>query len=165
MLATIGEGGYADGIRARLIRDRLMQDRQGDAAGHARHPARRSRAVPRALAQAAARQLPAPGSRLTAPDALSAKSSGASIDTEWTGRASPGSVGYRLVKEFRPAVRAARDDLAHRAGSRRRSRVRLHAAPARRRAGLADHHRAPAAPARSEIQDLGRRDPATRSTP
>ena len=24
MLATIGEGGYADGIRARLIRDRLM---------------------------------------------------------------------------------------------------------------------------------------------
>ena len=25
MLATIGEGGYADGIRARLIRDRLMR--------------------------------------------------------------------------------------------------------------------------------------------
>ena len=25
MLQTIGEGGYADGIRARLIRDRLMQ--------------------------------------------------------------------------------------------------------------------------------------------
>src|SRR5204863_5281991 len=24
MLATVGEGGYADGIRARLIRDRLM---------------------------------------------------------------------------------------------------------------------------------------------
>ena len=25
MLAAIGEGGYADGIRARLIRDRLMR--------------------------------------------------------------------------------------------------------------------------------------------
>ena len=31
----------------------------------------------------------------------SARNSGDLVDTNWTGRASPGSVGYRLVKEFR----------------------------------------------------------------
>ena len=36
MLAAIGDGGYADGIRARIIRDRLMTDRQCHAAADAR---------------------------------------------------------------------------------------------------------------------------------
>lgn len=100
MLAAIGEGGYADGIRARLIRDRLLK---------------LDKATPkdmleiqledRALFLERWRQLlldtlPAPGSRLPDPGSKRAEFRRL-VDTEWTGRASPGSVGYRLVKEFR----------------------------------------------------------------
>ena len=136
MLAAIGEGGYADGIRARLIRDRLMKI---------------DKATPqdmlaiqledRALFLERWRKLlldtlrlPVPGSRLPR---LGARVQ-APHRQRWTGRASPGSVGYRLVKEFRTAVRPPRDDVAHRAGARRRSGVRLHAVAARRRTGVAD---------------------------
>ena len=45
MLATIGEGGYADGIRARLIRDRLMQIDKATPDDMLSNPARRSRAL------------------------------------------------------------------------------------------------------------------------
>ena len=97
MLAAIGEGGYADGIRARLIRDRLM---------------RLDKATPqdmlsiqledRALFLERWRKLllDTIGSRSGRHAARSAKFRDL-IDTKWTGRASPGSVGYRLVKEFR----------------------------------------------------------------
>ncbi len=93
MLASIGEGGYADGIRARLIRDRLMridkatpQDMLG------------IQLEDRALFLERWRQLLL---------ATLTSSSGARaqyrdlVDKGWTGRASTGSVGYRLVKEFR----------------------------------------------------------------
>ena len=56
VLATIGEGGYADGIRARDHPRSADGDRQGDARRHAGGAARRQRALPRALAHAAARR-------------------------------------------------------------------------------------------------------------
>ena len=93
MLASIGEGGYADGIRARLIRDRLM---------------RIDKATPqdmlsiqledRALFLERWRQLLL--ETLKSPSGARAQYRDL-VDKGWTGRASTGSVGYRLVKEFR----------------------------------------------------------------
>ena len=94
MLATIGEGGFADGIRARLIRDRLLSI---------------EKATPRDML---AIQLDDRALFLERWRDLLLKSIGAAatppqhefrelIKSQWTGRASPGSVGYRLVKEFR----------------------------------------------------------------
>ena len=104
MLGLIGDGGYADGIRARIIRDRLMAidhatprqmlDVQLDdsawfldrwralllttlAGAAAASP------VDRAAARAEYRRL---------------------VDTTWTGKASPDSVAYRLVRTFRTEV-------------------------------------------------------------
>jgi penicillin amidase len=104
-LAAIGDGGYADGIRARLIRDRLM--------AIDRATARDMLDVQlddtalfldrwRTLALAA----------LDSPRA--AEGGGASglaraefrrlVETTWTGRASIDSVAYRLVRTFRSTV-------------------------------------------------------------
>ena len=93
MLATIGEGGYADGIRARIIRNRLMQI---------------DKATPKdmlaiqlddqALFLARWRNLllgtliGQSGARGQFRDL---------VESKWTGKASPDSVSYRLIKEFR----------------------------------------------------------------
>ena len=93
MLAAIGEGGYADGIRARIIRDRLI---------------RIDRATPQDMLgiQLEDRALFLERWRKLLLDELASSSGRRAefrhlIDTKWSGRASPGSVGYRLVKEFR----------------------------------------------------------------
>ena len=100
MLAAIGEGGYADGIRARIIRDRLnaieratpadMLSIQLDTSAlfHERWRALLLSRVltPSALADARRAEF----KRL--------------VETSWTGRADPESVGYRLVRSFRSAV-------------------------------------------------------------
>jgi penicillin amidase len=98
MLALIGEGGFADGIRARLIRDRLMQI---------------DKATPQDMlnVQLDDRALFLERWRKLLLDTLAANAGGLHngprsqfrelVDKQWTGRASPGSVGYRLVKEFR----------------------------------------------------------------
>jgi penicillin G amidase len=100
MLAKIGEGGFADGIRARLIRDRLMNI---------------DKATPRDMLsiQLEDRALFLERWRKLLLDTLAAQSGQAGlqsrlraqfrdlIDTRWTGRASTDSVGYRLVREFR----------------------------------------------------------------
>jgi penicillin G amidase len=93
MLASIGEGGYADGIRARLIRDRLM---------------RIDKATPQDMLniQLEDRALFLERWRQLLLDELASTSGPRAqfrnlIDTTWTGRASPDSVSYRLVKEFR----------------------------------------------------------------
>ncbi|MEP6782028.1 MAG: penicillin acylase family protein, partial [Acidobacteriota bacterium] len=93
-LAMVGEGGFADGIRARLIRDRLMaipkatpQDMLG------------IQLEDRALFLQRWRQLLLDTIGTSA--SASQKQFRDLIDTKWTGRASPDSVGYRLVKEFR----------------------------------------------------------------
>lgn len=93
LLSTIGEGGYADGIRARIIRDRLM---------------RIDKATPADMLgiQLEDRALFLERWRALLLDELASEAGKRAefrdlIDTKWTGRASPGSVGYRLVKEFR----------------------------------------------------------------
>jgi penicillin G amidase len=93
MLASIGEGGYADGIRARLIRDRLM---------------RIDKATPQDMLsiQLEDRALFLERWRQLLLETLKSSSGARAqyrdlVDKGWTGRASTGSVGYRLVKEFR----------------------------------------------------------------
>jgi len=100
MLAAIGEGGYADGIRARLIRDRLMkipratpQDMLGIQLEDRALFLERWRAL---LLESLAKPAAAEGSH-TGQRARFREL----VDSQWTGRASTGSVGYRLVKEFR----------------------------------------------------------------
>ena len=96
MLAAIGEGGYADGIRARLIRDRLMEI---------------PKATPRDMlsVQLDDRALFLQRWRQLLLDSIGPSASPQQkefrdlVDKKWTGRASPDSVAYRLVKEFRLA--------------------------------------------------------------
>ena len=152
MLAPIGEGGYADGIRARLIRDRLMridkatpQDMLSiQLEDRALFLERWRKLLLDALASVVggssrrARRIPRPRSTPSGPAAPR-----------------PGSVGYRLVKEFRTLfVRRVMTSLTAPALAVDPD-VRLHAVAARRRTGVADPHRAPDASARSEIQELG----------
>lgn len=99
-LAAIGEGGYADGIRARVIRDRLMAIDKATPADmlsvqlddsalfHERWRTLLLSALTPAVVQGHAaraefRQL---------------------ADTTWNGRADPASVAYRLVRTFRAAL-------------------------------------------------------------
>ena len=56
-LAFLGDGGYDLGARAAQIRDDLLALQTATRQGHARDPARRSRAVPHALARSVARRL------------------------------------------------------------------------------------------------------------
>jgi penicillin amidase len=94
MLATIGEGGYADGIRARLIRDRLLKI---------------DKATPKDMldVQLEDRALFLERWRTLLLETIGASAPPAQrqfrelVETTWTGRASPDSVAYRLVKEFR----------------------------------------------------------------
>lgn len=94
MLAAIGEGGFADGIRARLIRDRLM---------------RIDKATPRDMLdiQLEDRALFLERWRTLLLDTIGPSATITQrqfrelVDTQWTGRAATESVGYRLVKEFR----------------------------------------------------------------
>jgi len=98
MLAAIGEGGYADGIRARLIRDRLM--------GLEKATARDMLDI-----QLEDKALFLERWRQVVLDSVDEQGTTAQmrafrnlVDTRWTGRASPDSIGYRLVKEFRTTM-------------------------------------------------------------
>ncbi len=94
MLATIGEGGYADGVRARLIRDRLLTV---------------NNATPGDMLaiQLEDKALYLDRWRTLLLKTLASNATGARaefktlIESTWTGRASPGSVAYRLVRQFR----------------------------------------------------------------
>ena len=94
MLAIIGEGGYADGIRARLIRDRLLAIDKAtpkdmlaiQLEDKALYLDRWRTLLLKTLANEATRPR-AEFKRL--------------IESTWTGRASPDSVAYRLVRQFR----------------------------------------------------------------
>ncbi len=94
MLAAIGEGGYADGIRSRLIRDRLMQIDKATP-----EDMLKIQLEDRALFLERWRTLIL--ETIDSSATASQKQFRELVDTKWTGRASPGSVGYRLVKEFR----------------------------------------------------------------
>ncbi len=108
-LALIGDGGYADGIRAHMIRDRLLD-------------IERATPVDMLAVQLDDRAVFLDRWRelllgvLALPDAAApaARASGRQefarlAQTTWTGRASPESAGYRLVRAFRAEV--ARDVL------------------------------------------------------
>ncbi len=104
MLATIGEGGYADGVRARLIRDRLM------ALGKATPKDMLDiQLEDKALFLDRWRTLVL--ETLRSPDAIGAGRESRQraefkrlVETTWTGRASTDSVAYRLVRQFRAAL-------------------------------------------------------------
>ncbi len=93
-LATLGEGGYADGIRARLIRDRLMG---------------LDKATPKDMLaiQLEDKALYLDRWRTLLLKTLETHATGPRarfkqlVENTWTGRASPDSVAYRLVRQFR----------------------------------------------------------------
>jgi penicillin amidase len=110
MLATIGEGGYADGIRARLIRDRLMTI--DDATPRDMLDVQLENKALfldrwRTLVLETLRRPEAVGAGVEA-GLQSRPGSRAEfrrlVQTTWTGRASPDSVAYRLVRQFRSAL-------------------------------------------------------------
>jgi penicillin amidase len=100
MLARIGEGGYADGIRARIIRDRLHAIDQATAADmlsiqldtSALFHDRWRRVALAVLTEDVVRG-----------DARRAEFRRL-LETTWTGRADPDSIAYRLVRTFRAAL-------------------------------------------------------------
>jgi len=93
-LATLGEGGYADGIRARLIRDRLLTIDKATAADMLAIQLEDKALY---LERWRTLLLKTLGPNATGPRATFRQL----VDTTWTGRASPGSVAYRLVRQFR----------------------------------------------------------------
>ncbi|MEO8678171.1 MAG: penicillin acylase family protein [Vicinamibacterales bacterium] len=107
MLATIGEGGFADGIRARLIRDRLMTIENATPADmlsvqledKALYLERWRKLLLDTLS-GEPKGSPPPGGRGLQPSPLRGEFRRL-VETDWNGRASPGSVAYRLVRTFR----------------------------------------------------------------
>ena len=96
-LATIGEGGYADGIRARIIRDRLM--------GIEKATSEQMLSVQldsSALFHERWRRLLL---EVLSPEAVAANPRRAEfrslVESTWSGSASPDSVSYLLVRTFR----------------------------------------------------------------
>jgi penicillin amidase len=100
MLAVIGEGGYADGIRSRIIRDRLSNLTDATPADMLSIQLDDS-----ALFHERWRSLV---SQLLSLDAVRANPERGVfrhlVESSWNGRADPESVGYRLVRTFRSAV-------------------------------------------------------------
>ena len=104
MLRIIGDGGYADGIRARIIRGRLMAIQQATPAemldvqlDNRALFLERWRALVLSVLDVPREDVPV--------DRQAARSSFRRlIETTWTGHASPDSVAYRLVRAFRTEV-------------------------------------------------------------
>jgi len=94
MLGQIGEGGYSDGIRARLIRDRLMT-------------LDKATPIDMLAIQLEDKAVYLDRWRTLVLSTLSRDTTGPRaefkrlIETTWTGRASTDSVAYRLVRQFR----------------------------------------------------------------
>lgn len=95
-LAVLGEGGYADGIRARLIRDRLLTIAKATPADMLSIQLEDRALYLERWRTLVLKTLP---TTTTGPRAEFRQL----VDTTWTGRASPGSVAYRLVRQFRTA--------------------------------------------------------------
>lgn len=97
MLATLGEGGYADGIRARLIRDRLLT-------------LDKATPIDMLAIQLEDKALYLDRWRTLALKLLARDTTGPRaefkrlVETTWTGRASRDSAAYRLVRQFRVAL-------------------------------------------------------------
>ena len=103
-LAAIGDGGYADGIRARIIRDRLLEipkatpeQMLGVQLDNTALFLERWRRV--ALDVLAVGAAASPADRAAARREFKRL-----VETTWTGHASPESEAYRLVRTFRLQV-------------------------------------------------------------
>jgi penicillin amidase len=104
MLALIGDGGYADGIRARIIRDRLLAiDRATPQQMLALQLDTSALFLDRwrtlLLDTLAAHGAAGPSDRQASRSTLRRL-----VETTWTGQAAPDSVAYRLVRTFRGEV-------------------------------------------------------------
>jgi penicillin amidase len=97
LLARIGEGGYADGIRARLIRDRLMSIEKATPADMLSVQLETSALFHERWREVALSVLTAEAVR---PDPRRAEFRRL-IESTWTGKADPASVAYLLVRTFR----------------------------------------------------------------
>lgn len=100
MLATIGEGGYADGVRARIIRDRLMAVERATPADMLSIQLDNSALFLDRWRVLLSGVLSGEAVQNNAPRAEFKRL----VDSTWTGRADPDSVSYRLVRAFRSAV-------------------------------------------------------------
>jgi penicillin amidase len=100
VLASIGEGGYADGIRARIIRDRLMAIDRATAADMLSVQLDNS-----ALFHDRWRSLLL---TVLTPDFVQTDAKRAEfrrlVETTWSGKADPDSVAYLLVRTFRAVL-------------------------------------------------------------
>jgi penicillin amidase len=100
MLSRVGEGGYADGIRARLIRDRLLgieQATPGDMLSVQLETSALFHERWREVALAVLR----PEAVQAHPRRLEFRRL---IESTWTGKADPASVAYLLVRTFRAVL-------------------------------------------------------------
>ncbi|MDO8680258.1 MAG: penicillin acylase family protein [Acidobacteriota bacterium] len=104
MLATIGEGGYADGIRARLIRDRLMAIDKATPKDMLAIQLENKALFLDRWRTLVLEALQRPDAIGTGPHSRQRAEFGRLVETTWTGRASPDSVAYRLVRQFRAAL-------------------------------------------------------------
>ncbi len=103
-LARLGDGGYSDGIRARMIRDRLMAIERASPADMldvqledgALFLDRWRNLLLRTLDRDARGEAPVSGAAHAEARRL--------VESTWSGRASPESVAYRFVRTFRAAV-------------------------------------------------------------
>jgi penicillin amidase len=104
-LERLGDGGYSDDIRARMIRDRLMAIGRASPADMLDVQLENGALFLdrwRTLVLAA---LDSPESTTGSQEQVAARREFRQlVETTWTGRASPDSVGYRLVRTFRSSV-------------------------------------------------------------
>lgn len=104
LLATIGEGGYADGVRARLIRDRLMAIVKATPKDMLDIQLENKALFLDRWRTRVLETLRRPDAIGTGPQSRQRTEFKRLVETTWTGRASPDSVAYRLVRQFRAAL-------------------------------------------------------------
>jgi penicillin amidase len=103
-LAAIGDGGYADGIRARIIRDRLMKEPKVTPQQMLELQLDDTALFLERWRAVALDVLDTPNARSPADRQPSRAEFRRLVASTWTGRASPDSVAYRLVRTFRQHV-------------------------------------------------------------
>src|SRR5690606_30958448 len=104
-LALLGDGGYSDAIRARMIRDRLMAIERASAADMLDIQLEGGALFLERWRTLVLTVLQSPEAARGTPDQLAARQEfGRLVEGTWTGRASPDSVAYTLVRAFRGAV-------------------------------------------------------------
>jgi penicillin amidase len=103
-LAALGDGGYADGIRARIIRDRLMAAPKATARQMLDLQLDNTALFLERWRTVALDALSLPAAASPADRQASRAEFRRLVDSTWSGHASPESVAYRLVRAFRTQV-------------------------------------------------------------